>query len=106
MKIINKLIKIFTILNVFNIYVDNDNLGKNYDIDFVGENDDFVNISYSSNKKKNTTIKTLLSQNNNQIFNQDKQHLINDIRAELNYLSDNELIDILEQIKGKKRGVI
>ena len=45
-----------------------DNLGKNYDIDFVGENNDFVNISYSSNKKKNTTIKTLLSQNKNQIY--------------------------------------
>ena len=45
-----------------------DNLGKNYDIDFVGDNDDFVNISYSDNKKKTSTIKTLLSQNKNQIY--------------------------------------
>ena len=46
-----------------------DNFGKQYDIDFVGDNDDFVNISYASDKKKNpSTIKTLLSQNNNLIY--------------------------------------
>ena len=46
-----------------------DNFGKQYDIDFVGDNDDFVNISYSSDKKKNqSTIKTLLSQNKNLIY--------------------------------------
>ena len=46
-----------------------DNFGKQYDIDFVGDNDDFVNISYASDKKKNpSTIKTLLSQNKNLIY--------------------------------------
>ena len=46
-----------------------DNFGKQYDIDFVGDNDDFVNISYSSDKKKNpSSIKTLLSQNKNLIY--------------------------------------
>ena len=46
-----------------------DNFGKQYDIDFVGDNDDFVNISYSSDKKKNpSTIKTLLSQNKSLIY--------------------------------------
>ena len=46
-----------------------DNFGKKYDIDFVGDNDDFVNISYASDKKKNSSsIKTLLSQNKNFIY--------------------------------------
>ena len=46
-----------------------DNFGKKYDIDFVGDNDDFVNISYASDKKKKpSSIKTLLSQNKNLIY--------------------------------------
>lgn len=46
-----------------------DNLGKKYTVDFVGDNDDFVNISYISDKKDNTSsIKTLLNQNPNEIY--------------------------------------
>ena len=46
-----------------------DNLGKKYTVDFVGDNDDFVNISYVSDKKDNTSsIKTLLNQNPNEIY--------------------------------------
>lgn len=29
-----------------------DNFGKKYDVDFAGENDDFVVISYATEKKK------------------------------------------------------
>ena len=46
-----------------------DNLGKKYTVDFVGDDDDFVNISYFSEQKKNTSsIKVLLSQNQNEIY--------------------------------------
>ena len=45
-----------------------DNFGKKYDVDFAGENDDFVVISYATEKKKNSSIKTLLTQNNNNIY--------------------------------------
>lgn len=41
----------------------------------------------------------------NQIFNQNKQQLINDIRAELNNLSDADLTSILDKIKSIKGGV-
>ena len=45
-----------------------DNLGKKYTVDFVGDNDDFVNLSYVSEEKKVTTIKNLLSQNPDGIY--------------------------------------
>ena len=46
-----------------------DNLGKKYTVDFVGDDDDFVNISYFSEQKKNTSsIKVLLSQKQNEIY--------------------------------------
>ena len=45
-----------------------DNMGKKYTVDFVGDDDDFVNISYYSEQKKNpSSIKNLLSQNSNEI---------------------------------------
>lgn len=40
----------------------------------------------------------------NQIFNQNKQKLINEIKQELNTLSDGDLSNILTQIKESKRG--
>lgn len=58
----------------------------------------YINLN---NKEQETAEQDIY----NQIFNQNKQHLINDIRAELNNLSDNELIDILDKIKGIKGGV-
>ena len=46
-----------------------DNLGKKYTVDFFGDDDDFVNISYYSEGKKNSSsIKVLLSQNQNEIY--------------------------------------
>ena len=46
-----------------------DNFGKQYDVDFAGDEDDFVVISYSSDKKKDSTsIKPLLTQNKYQIY--------------------------------------
>jgi len=46
-----------------------DNFGKKYTVDFVGDDDDFVNISYYSEEKKNSSsIKVLLSQNQNEIY--------------------------------------
>ena len=45
-----------------------DNLGKKYTVDFVGDNDDFVNLSYATEEKKVTTIKNLLSQNLDGIY--------------------------------------
>lgn len=48
-----------------------DNLGKKYTVDFVGDNDDFVNLSYVSEGKQVkqvTTIKNLLSQNPEGIY--------------------------------------
>ena len=45
-----------------------DNMGKKYTVDFVGDDDDFVNISYYSEQKKNpSSIKNLLSQNSNEV---------------------------------------
>ena len=45
-----------------------DNLGKKYTVDFVGDNDDFVNLSYATEEKKVITIKNLLSQNPDGIY--------------------------------------
>lgn len=46
-----------------------DNKGKKYVVDFVGDNDDFVNISYFQEKKKDeSSIKALLKQNKDEIY--------------------------------------
>ena len=45
-----------------------DDYGKKYDVDFVGDANDFVNISYADEKKKqDNLIKDLLKQNENEI---------------------------------------
>ena len=47
--------------------VEDDN-GKKYNLDFVGDDNDFVNISYADEKKKvDESIKNLLKQNKNEI---------------------------------------
>ena len=58
-----------------------DEKGKKYNIDFVGDNNDFVNISYpDENKKRDDTIKILLRENENEIhdicFINDYSHLL------------------------------
>ena len=58
-----------------------DEKGKKYNVDFVGDNNDFVNISYpDENKKGDDTIKILLRQNENEIhdicFINDYSHLL------------------------------
>jgi cobalamin biosynthesis Co2+ chelatase CbiK len=47
--------------------VEDDN-GKKYNLDFVGDDNDFVNISYVDEKKKvDESIKNLFKQNTNEI---------------------------------------
>ena len=58
-----------------------DEKGKKYNVDFVGDNNDFVNISYPDEKKKgDETIKILLRENQNEIhdicFINDYSHLL------------------------------
>ena len=58
-----------------------DEKGKKYNVDFVGDNNDFVNISYpDENKKRDDTIKILLRENENEIhdicFINDYSHLL------------------------------
>ena len=56
----------------------------------------YINLN---NKEQETAEQDIY----NQIFNQDKQQLINDIKKELNTLSDTDLNNILKQIKGIKQ---
>ena len=44
-----------------------DNKGQKFNVDFVGDDNDFVNISYIEEKKADESIKNLLKQNENQI---------------------------------------
>jgi hypothetical protein len=44
-----------------------DNKGQKFNVDFVGDDNDFVNISYIEEKKADDSIKILLKQNENQI---------------------------------------
>ena len=57
-----------------------DDTGKKFTVDFVGDDNDFVNISYADEKKEDETIKDLLRQNMNQIhdicFVNDYSHLL------------------------------
>ena len=58
-----------------------DEKGKKYNVDFVGDNNDFVNISYQDEKKKgDETIKILLRENQNEIHDicliKDYSHLL------------------------------